>query len=491
MSFGYSVSDVFSLGQLAWNTIQKSRKACGEHNELTGEVSALHTVLLRLEQEVKKAESPINTPGDTCREELQLIVSKCGNVLHVLDKILAKYNALSEKERSGRKLWQRVRFGNGEMADLGDLRNKVILYTSAISFYLNMVSMGTVGRIEQQMNHAGGVLKQIQLAVNDITTQFISRNSYEGSVFTTYADDDKGVWREFRRELRHEGFSSSTIHKHKHLILDYIKELGGRGLLDDYEPHDEDWRDLHASSSLGLDVGISEDSVCIPHEVPAAPSPNIEDHPIQFQLESSLEAGLLNSAEITWVESDVEADVPESPQERADDTADLKGDEQALEALTILDSSIKENDENCDDKTDSDMREKRKKSEKLGSYRETGHEDEKEDRATNGRNDINDANSQRLAVVAHIGRRDDSQSLTARTQKRNEGSKGENSNHDKKQVRFEDGKRFSTKRTSGATTKRHRKVESSGTGFIIIAAFLSYGAYLAVERRIRTPSHSR
>lgn len=67
--------------------------------------------------------------------------------------------------------------------------------------------------------------------MNTITTQLISRNNYEGSIFTTYADINKAVWREFRRELRHEGFSSSTIHQHKRLIMDYIKELRDRGLL--------------------------------------------------------------------------------------------------------------------------------------------------------------------------------------------------------------------------------------------------------------------
>ena len=88
------------------------------------------------------------------------------------------------------------------------------------------------------MNNAGGILKEIQLAVNGITTQLISRSDCEESIFTTYANDDKGVWREFRRELVHEGFSSPTIHKHKRLILEYVRELGSRGLLDDQDASD-------------------------------------------------------------------------------------------------------------------------------------------------------------------------------------------------------------------------------------------------------------
>ena len=55
----------------------------------------------------------------------------------------------------------------------------------------------------------------------------------EGSVLTTYADDDKVVWKEFRKELIGEGFSSVIMRKHKRLIKAYIKELGDRGLLDE------------------------------------------------------------------------------------------------------------------------------------------------------------------------------------------------------------------------------------------------------------------
>ena len=238
MSFGYSASDVILFGQLAWKTLQNSRKACGEHDELTREVSSLHLVIRRLEKEVSKPESPINRPGDRCKEELQAIVDGCEKVLKLLNRVLKKYNTLSEKERSVKKLWQRVRFGNGELADIRDLREKMTYYTSALSLFVNMVSMGSMGRVEQKMETAGEDIRELRIAVNGITAHLLSANKREGSVLTTYADDDKAVWKEFRRELIEEGFSSATIRKHKRLIKAYIKELGDRGLLDDEDPHD-------------------------------------------------------------------------------------------------------------------------------------------------------------------------------------------------------------------------------------------------------------
>ena len=236
MSFGFSISDAVLLVNLAWSTVQKSRKACGEYDELTREVSSLHVVLQRLHEESKKPESPLNKPDDTFKEELSTMVFGCRKTLRVLDKILAKYNALSSDERSSRKLWQQIRFGNGQIATLLDQRSMLTYYTSALSLFLNTVSTGKLGRIEGQLNNAGGDLKELRLAVNSITAHLLSKSNQEGSVLTAYADDDRKVWREFRRELIGDGFSSRFLHKHKGLIKAYIQELGDRGLLDDQLP---------------------------------------------------------------------------------------------------------------------------------------------------------------------------------------------------------------------------------------------------------------
>ena len=230
MSFGYSVGDAVLLTQLAWKTVQNTRKACGEHDELTQEVLGLHIILRRLEQEISKPESPLNRSGDTYKEEIEIIIRGCSKVLRVLDTILEKYNRLSEEERSWRKLWQKIRFGNGQIADLHDLRRKMVTNTSALSLTLNMASLGSLGRIEKQME---GDLKEIKIAVHGTAARLIANSNDEGSVLTSYANDDKSVWKEFRRDLCRDGFSSSDLKRHKTLIMAYIKELGDRGLFDD------------------------------------------------------------------------------------------------------------------------------------------------------------------------------------------------------------------------------------------------------------------
>ena len=178
------------------------------------------------------------------------------------------------------------------MADLGNLRSKTVLNATMISFNLNMVSMGAVGRVEQEINRSGGILKDIQLAVNTITTHFISRNNYEGSIFTTYADDDKAVWKEFRRELRHEGFSSSTIHQHKRLIIDYIKELGDRGLLDEEEvDRHEQWHDADdVPQHLSPDESLEESESGAVHMAEALSKARIDEHSLSDERQDRKDA---------------------------------------------------------------------------------------------------------------------------------------------------------------------------------------------------------
>ncbi|CZR50187.1 uncharacterized protein PAC_00059 [Phialocephala subalpina] len=232
MSFGYSVGDFLALTQLAYKVVQSSRKACGAHDELTRDVTNLHIMLQRLELEKSRPESLLNRSDDNRREELADLSSGCHRVLRVLSQILEKYNALSDEQRSVKKLWQKIRFGNDEMQDLGEIRLKVSTYSSAITLFLNLLAIGSQGKVERFMDSHGEELREMRLSLNWITAS-LQAKTREGSVLTSYAEDDKAVWKDFRRELIHEGFRSSMLKRHESVIREYIMELGSRGALDD------------------------------------------------------------------------------------------------------------------------------------------------------------------------------------------------------------------------------------------------------------------
>ena len=250
MSFGFSASDAIIIVQLAWNTVQNSLKAVGEHDELTREASCLHIVLRRLGEELGRPESPINRSGDSCREELDSIVTGCSDVLSTLDRILEKHNTLNTKGRSVKKLFHCYLFGN-RYVYIRDLRSKICYYSSATALFLNMVSNSSAGRVERQLDSAGGELREIRIAVNKITAQMIASAHDDGTVLTVYSDDDTAVWKGFRRELIEDGFRSSVIEQHKGIIQAYVKELGSRGVLDEMN-----WQE----SGLLENGGISDES---------------------------------------------------------------------------------------------------------------------------------------------------------------------------------------------------------------------------------------
>lgn len=238
MSFGYSVGDFVLLTQLAWRTVQHARQACGEHDELAREANSLHIVLQRLETEVSKPHSILSSGDDDRMDELAALVENCERVTNVLLKILEKYNALSEEKKRVTKLWKRIQFGNGEMQDLSAIRLQLSAHTNAITLFLNLLAIGSQGNVERHITAQSGELRKIGGDINWIVATLQAGSHNEGSILTSYTDDDKSFWKELRRELVKEGYSSKVLKKHKTAIKNYVQELGAIGAMDEL-PQDE------------------------------------------------------------------------------------------------------------------------------------------------------------------------------------------------------------------------------------------------------------
>jgi hypothetical protein len=276
MSFGYAIGDFVLLTQLAWDVVQNSRKACGAHDELTSEVTSLHIVLRRLEIEVSKPNSILTRSDDNTdrKGELAQLSEDSRRVLRTLDGILRKYNALSEEKRSVTKLWKRVQFGNGEMLDLAELRLKITTSTLALTLFLNLLSIGSQGKVESYMESQGDELREMRRSLNWITASMQAKapKAGEGSILTTYAGDDKAIWKDFRRELIKEGFSSEVLQRHKETIKEYVMELGDRDALDDVDD-DFETRKLSLEGTAGWD---EEESMTVEGGVEPS-EPGLED----------------------------------------------------------------------------------------------------------------------------------------------------------------------------------------------------------------------
>ena len=129
------------------------------------------------------------------------------------------------------QLWTEAKFGNKELDALNDLRGRARFYTSTISYLLDTVTSGSLGRIERSLDEAG--LKDLKPAIEDIARNLVASNREEGSVLTAYTNDDSAVWKDLRPELvKAKLVPSDIISQHRDLIHDFIRELGERGTLD-------------------------------------------------------------------------------------------------------------------------------------------------------------------------------------------------------------------------------------------------------------------
>jgi hypothetical protein len=119
------------------------------------------------------------------------------------------------------------------MKDLGKVKEELATYTAAITLFLNLLSMGSQGRMEQHMENHSSEMRELRSSLNWIAASLQAKSGdREGSILTSYTNDDKAIWKEFRRELIKEGFSSSVLRRNKNVIKDYVLELGARGALD-------------------------------------------------------------------------------------------------------------------------------------------------------------------------------------------------------------------------------------------------------------------
>jgi hypothetical protein len=236
MSFGYSVGDVVFLTRLAWKTEQEAEKACGQHDELTMDAAALYEVLKVVETKLANPRGGFKTADydyHDIKQELIGLLNGVKKTLGVLHSVLAKYNALSEDERKLTKLWSKVRFANGEMLDMADVRLKLSTYAVAISMSSSLIALGSQGRVESYLN-SPAELENMRKSLNWITAQ-INAQASEGSALTTYESDDGQIWKDFRRELVGKWWPTSVLNGHKELNLEYVNELGQRGVLDGRE----------------------------------------------------------------------------------------------------------------------------------------------------------------------------------------------------------------------------------------------------------------
>lgn len=165
----------------------------------------------------------------------------CKNVLDDPGGLLAKYTALSGKGHPsvGKKIWQRFRFGSN-IQELGVVRGKLITHTSTMSILFDTMQSQSLDRVENKIDDGFGEVKgefeRMRHEIKNMATRAraLDKNGSSLSLLSlsTYAGDEKEVWRAFRRELITKGFRSQSLDKYGHILQAYMLKLDQSGLLE-------------------------------------------------------------------------------------------------------------------------------------------------------------------------------------------------------------------------------------------------------------------
>jgi hypothetical protein len=118
MSFGYSVGDFVTLGQLAWKVYKSCKDAPESFSNISQEVLSLHTVL-------KEAEEILSEQSLSASKQVSLktVSDGCYRVLQDLQCLLARHESLGVKSK---RTWDRLRWGS---QDIEALRSRLISNT--------------------------------------------------------------------------------------------------------------------------------------------------------------------------------------------------------------------------------------------------------------------------------------------------------------------------------------------------------------------------
>jgi hypothetical protein len=158
--------------------------------------------------------------------------------------MLVKYETLNGEGQPSvsKKLWQRLRFGS-RSEELGIVRGKLITYTSTMSVLIDTIQTQAIGRVETKIDVGFGEVKgefeRMRKEIYSMAAQARAEERNGSSLsllsLSTYAGDEKEVWRAFRRELIMKGFRTQSLDKYRDVLQAYMLKLDRSGLLE--TPH--------------------------------------------------------------------------------------------------------------------------------------------------------------------------------------------------------------------------------------------------------------
>ena len=224
MSFGVSIGDIITVISLAKDTVQHCRHAPSDFAEASRVSQSLYLILQGVKTEYQNLESPLHK-DDRTRTDFAIHFKNCERSLKLLAELIIKHKRLAT---SSVRIIDRARFPK---KDFLEHRGNLTFYTARLSEFLQMVGLGSLGRIEQKMEDIKGELPIVMSKLDQMCAEFRIMGDRE-SFLSDHTDDEKFVWKTFRSKLNQAGFTSNVLREHEAAIFLRIRELAQCGLLD-------------------------------------------------------------------------------------------------------------------------------------------------------------------------------------------------------------------------------------------------------------------
>jgi len=126
MSFGFGVSDLITVGALAWTVYKACRDSSEEFQRIAKEVKILHITIKETEELLEEYHWELSPSR---RERLELIRESCEENLNELQDIVQKYERLATPSQ---RVFDQLRFG---LQDVSELKQRIIAtYTKLDAF---------------------------------------------------------------------------------------------------------------------------------------------------------------------------------------------------------------------------------------------------------------------------------------------------------------------------------------------------------------------
>ena len=186
------------------------------YNEICQDVQSFHLVLKRLEDGALDQESLVYHEMEQQGQNFRHILRTCDEVLEKVRGLLRKHRGLARNQQT---LWDRLKFGVKDMEEIESIRTRIGFQMTVVGTYLNVSGSIHAGRLEIQRHW----LPRYQEEPGDSAANG-SEWSQE-SLLTTYSNDEKEKWKEWRRSMISKGFRSADLERHGSSINSYAMNL--------------------------------------------------------------------------------------------------------------------------------------------------------------------------------------------------------------------------------------------------------------------------